>query len=285
MFTVAADATSATCPGCGQVVPVARKVSAAPRLPSKTLPLTSGPGAVLPVADDPMAAAPDPFGDDLPGMVEGEEIDMGFFESSPGPATPPPVPDGIPEVQQMPNQRQPQTPPKTPAAAAADADGVLAKIPLRKVQQDGSKPLPPLLPAEDEIPEAAAMKMPAVEEKKPIRATREASKPPPSILAGPSTPPIKLPDQGIEVTIPMAPVEEVSRRDTSAVQKIAKATGSMMIGGSPPKQAVETQAPSAYKQTGSQQAQPKSSRAFLVIGVVALVGVAAAAVLYFLMGN
>ncbi len=318
-FSVATGAKKVTCPGCGQVLSVAQQAKSVDRLPSKTLPLTSGP---RPVRDTP-DPVPDPFGDDLPGMVEGDEIDMDFFEASAepapprapaapaGPATPPPMPDDVPEIQQMPPPKQrpapakapkPPAKPKKPAPRpakpepddapflepiavaqkaapppaeqppAADEDEVLGKIELRK--------------AADDIPEAGPLAVP-VEEKKPVKASREVSKPPPNILAGPATPPIKLPDQGIEVTIPLAPVEEVSRHDTGSgptmdAEAIAARTRQETAELSPSQAA---KAPRAYKQTGAQKvAAPASSRKFIFIGV-AVAGVLAAAAVYILLGN
>lgn len=284
VFSVAADAASATCPGCGQVVQVKDA-----RGPSKTLTL---PGSPAPA--DPL--------DDLPGMVEGEEIDMGFFEGpasapppkapaetppapAPSPAVPPPVPDDIPEAQAVP--------------ASPAADGVLGRIALRKVDAeggDGSKPLPPLAPmGEDGIPEAAPLMMPDPMAKKPVVARERqpsapsisnmSSKPPPPITAGPATPPIKMPDQGIEVMVPLAPVEEVSR---------GKETGSIPVTRPRPKPrdttevnpADRTRAPLKYddRATATSAGGPSSKR-FLIIGVVALIGAAAAVSLFLLFGN
>ena len=122
-----------------------------------------------------------------------------------------------------------------------------------------------------------------VEEREPVQATREESKPPPNILAGPATPPIKLPDQGIDVTIPLAPVEEVSRRDSEAVPTM-KAPGQSGESGESAKPAAA--APAAYKQTGTQApASASGSRRVLVIVGVAVVLLAAAAAAYFLLGN
>ena len=281
---MAANATSATCPGCGEILQIGAPTGS--RSPSKTLPLTSGPGAVKPVPDTPLPT-PDPFGDDLPGMVEGEEIDMGFFESA-DPSSPAPPADDIPEAGAMPSPGGPPSsrpampPPIPPEQPPSDDDGVLAKIALAKAKSDGSKVLPPLMPADD-VPEAGAM--PVKEKAPPVQAKREASKPPPSILAGPATPPIKMPDQGIDVTIPLAPVEEVSRRDTgtmTAMEDPAKARRGRETGNHA---APSTATATAYKQTGSQASAQPGSRRILVILAVALLVVAAAAAAYFVLGN
>lgn len=282
-------------PGNGQPVEDKRAAGKTLPYPGMVEPVSDSPVAAQPLAADPMAAALPPLppddlaeqpysdsdlpGDDLPGMVEGEEIDMAFFEGSaevpaapaapPTPPPPPPADPGWGEGSKPLPPLAPADPTPTPQPVPRAAGEIPEAAPLVMPQAPVAEPLPPVVPAA-----------------KPLEPLAPAAKPSPKPAPPPSDSPPNLQGGGIEVMVPLAPVEEVRRAESTENQPVNPALRRSSGRDTAELSPMEIHnSPRAF-QHGDQNVLRKRIpplRVALFAGA-ALIGVAAALVLYWLLG-